>query len=250
MHDGAELEDRFYLETISVADEQKLVRVRPWFVEFLKHREGIHSVGLIVSSARATASAFKANGIDASWFELRSKPGRDPVLLVTPRGGHLPDDSVFFVEYPAAALQRLKSEPIQPHPNTAMGIAAVWIVPRDVAAAGTDLTAMGFRGSAEKHSAGLGAMCTEFNTAIGKLLLVRPDTSDGPAAKFLQTCGPGIMGLSIWVKDLKIAHAMAERAAAHDLPFYAGLFGRSFLVPPELMAGAWIEFVETPPVAQ
>jgi catechol 2,3-dioxygenase-like lactoylglutathione lyase family enzyme len=246
MHDGVELEDHFYLETISVADAAKLVRVRPWFIEFLKHREGIHSVGLIVPSARATADELKAKGVDASWFELRAKAGSDPVLLVTPRGGHLPDGSVFFLEYPAAVLKRIKSRKSVPQPNTAVGIAAVWILPASVPTASADLTAMGLRESAQKHLSGLGATSTEFETTVGKLLLVKPDNAEGPAGKFQQLHREGIMGLSVWVRDLKAAQAWTERAAAHPLPVYDGLFGRSILVPPDLMAGTWIEFVEPP----
>ncbi len=140
-HNVARFTDGTYLELIGIAEREKLLKSRPWIVDFLQDHQGAHSVGIIVTSAKDVADRLQSRGIEASLFNLRGpRPEAKPILLVTPKLVNLPDGAIFFVEYPGP-----KSAQASLQPNTAQGTVAVWIMVKDLEKAGKESETLGFR---------------------------------------------------------------------------------------------------------
>jgi len=84
---------------------------------------------------------------------------------------------------------------------------------------------------------------------------IPPGSKDGLLAKYLSDhvgpqgrCGcpddQGIIGLSIEVADLGKARQLAESGTGRKLETYKGFYGTSFLLPPEVTHGVWIEMFQ------
>jgi len=242
-HDGTDLSDHTYLELLGVADQEKLAKVRPWIVDFLKHYEGLHSVGLLVPSAQKVSDRFRARGIDAPIFQLVSKAGKQPILLVTPKMANLPEGSIFFLEYPAASLKKIMSAESPAQPNTSLSTAAVWIAVKDMNKAGTDIEALGLHRGRMLESKTLGARAQEFDTDHGKIILLQAADKDGPVARFVNE-REGVMGFTLEVTDLSKARTLIEKNVGQTFAEYDGFYGKSFLIPSKFASGAWIEMVK------
>jgi hypothetical protein len=239
-HNGTELSDGTYLELIGIADREKLLKSRPWIVDFLQDHQGAHSVGILVTSAKDVADRLKTRGIEAPVFNLvSSHPGAKPILLVTPKLVSLPDGAIFFVEYPVQPSARTVVQP-----NTAQGMAAVWIAVRDLQKASQEAERLGFHPGRLLEFKNLGARGRELQTSPGKIVLLEANSSGKPTADFLRERGQGVMGLSLAVGDIAKARSLIGGKANRDLPIYEGVYGKSFLVPPEVASGVWIEMVQ------
>jgi catechol 2,3-dioxygenase-like lactoylglutathione lyase family enzyme len=240
VHNGAELTDGTYLELIGIADRDKLLKSRPWIVDFLQDHQGAHSVGMIVTSAKDVADRLRSQGIEAPVFNLvSSHPGAKPILLVTPKLVNLPDGAIFFVEYPVQVQARTVVQP-----NTTQGTVAVWIVVKDLEKASQESEKLGFHLGRVLDFKGLGARARELDTGRGKILLLEVNSPGKPAATFLHERGQGVMGFTLAVGDIAKAQSLTGKNANREFPTYGGIYGKSFLIPPELTSGVWIEMVQ------
>lgn len=115
---------------------------------------------------------------------------------------------------------------------------------KDLSDAIRDAEALGFRRMRPLESKILGTEGEEFETARGKIILLRANTSDGPAAQFACDRGEGVLGVTLDAIDIAKVHALIEKNVKRTLPLYAGFYGNSFLVPAELACGVWIEMVQ------
>lgn len=243
-HNGSNLPDGTYLELIAIADREKLLNSRPWIVDFLQNHQGAHSVGVKVTSAKMVSDRLQAGGVDAPVFELASsRPGAKPILLVTPKLANLPDGAIFFVEYPPRDTAS-KTPPPESHPNTAQGTVAVWILVKELEKASKDSEKLGFRSGRLLDFQALGARGQEFETGLGKIVLLEANSPAKPAADFSRDRGQGVMGITVAVGDLAKAQSLIEKNTKRKLLPYEGTYGRSFLVPAELTSGVWIEMVQ------
>jgi len=240
-HEGIVLFDHTYLELVGVADADKLRCVRPWIVNFLQSHEGAHSVGLAVDSAEQMADRLSSQGIDAPMFRLTPSAGAKPIVLITPRMPHLPEGTFFFLQYPESWW---REHPPHQQFNSTVGIAAVWMLVKDLNEAGKDAEILGFRRGRSLQSDILEAQGMEFNSETGKIILLRPSTTGGPAARFANDRGEGLMGVSLVASDLANARGLIEGNTKRMLAVYQGFYGKSFLVPAELASGVWIEIVQ------
>ena len=239
-HNGAELTDGTYLELIGIADRDKLLKSRPWIVDFLQDHQGPHSVGMIVTSAKDVAARLRSRGIEAPIFNLvSSHPGAKPILLVTPKLVNLPEGAIFFVEYPVQVPARTVVQP-----NTTQGTVAVWIVVKDLEKASQESEKLGFIPGRVLDFKSLGARARELGTGLGKILLVEGTSPGKPAATFFRERGPGVMGFSLAVDDLAKAQSLIGKNTNRKLSTYDGVYGKSFLIPSELTNGVWMEMVQ------
>ena len=173
-HNGAAFTDGTYLELLGIADREKLLKSRPWIVDFLQDHQGAHSVGIIVTSAKEVADRLQSRGIEAPLFNLiRSRPGAKPILLVTPKLVNLPNGAIFFVEYPA---QQSAQTVVQP--NTALGTVAVWIMVKDLEKAVKESETLGFHPGRLLDFKALGARGCELDTGRGKILLLEANSPE------------------------------------------------------------------------
>jgi catechol 2,3-dioxygenase-like lactoylglutathione lyase family enzyme len=239
-HNGAAFTDGTYLELLGIADREKLLKSRPWIVDFLQDHQGAHSVGIIVTSAKEVADRLQSRGIEAPLFNLiGSHPEAKPILLVTPKLVNLPDGAIFFVEYPA---QQSAHTVVQP--NTAQGTVAVWIMVKDLEKASKESEALGFHPGRLLDCKALGARGRELDTGRGKILLLEANSLEKPAANFFRERGQGVMGLTLAVGDIAKTQSLIGENTKRKFSLYDGIYGRSLLVPPELANGAWIEMVQ------
>jgi hypothetical protein len=240
-HNSARFSDGTYLELIGVADREKLLKSRPWIVDFLQHHQGAHSVGIVVPSVQDVADHLQSQGIDADLFTLiGSNPQAKPVQLVTPKLANISDGAIFFVEYPWK-----RSSPAQvSQPDTAQGTVAVWILVQDLEKASKDMERIGFHSGRMLKLDVLGARGREFEIGDGRILLLKSDSVGGSAADFSRERVQGVMGLTVSVGDLKRAESLVEEFTARKMRTYDGVYGKGFLVPAELANGVWIEMVQ------
>ena len=62
--------------------------------------------------------------------------------------------------------------------------------------------------------------------------------------KYLSDHDDGIIALSVQVSDLSKAHRMAESVTGSRIDIYQGTYGQSFLVPPDVTSGVWLEMFQ------
>jgi catechol 2,3-dioxygenase-like lactoylglutathione lyase family enzyme len=239
-HNGAKLTDGTYVELIGVADREKLLKSRPWIVDFLQNHQGAHSVGMIVTSAKDVADRLQSRGIEAPIFNLvNPHRGAKPILLVTPRLVNLPDGAIFFVEYPVQVSAQTVVQP-----NTTEGTVAVWIVVKDLEKASQESESLGFHAGRLVEFKNLGARGRELETGRGKILLLEANSLGKPTADFVRERGQGMMGFTLAVGDIARAQSLIGEKTKRTFSTYDGIYGKSLLVPPELASGAWIEMVQ------
>lgn len=237
-HDAAAFTAGGNFELFGIADRDGMMKSRPWMVEFLDRYEGAHSAGLKVASADASAARISAAGIEAPLFTLARKADAPPVRLVTPKFRHLPEGSVFFVQYPP----RTTPLPDFPQPNTATELLSAWIVVSDVGKAGPELESIGFRRLREVASAVIGGSGVEYAADRGNVVLLSPPGSrDSPVAAFVRDRATGVMGFTIRVANLEAAKSHAAKHLGHEPAVATGWYGEVFFLPPAAACGAWLE---------
>jgi hypothetical protein len=248
-------EDGSYLYLMAVNDLETVRLNRPAYLTFLEKQEGAKFLILNVTSAEGTARFLRARGLDVNEPATRTilTPGvkalPPPVgWAVTFKTPILPADSISFFQpaNPAARVERIRqaSEPSRAHPNTAKGIAAVWIVVPDLKAATKAFASAGLYAGDKRKFSALGATGHEIEAGGGRIVVLEPKSETGKAASFLAARGEGIMGVSLEVASLETARALLERNAKRKFAPYAGAYGKSILIPAELAHGVWIEMFQ------
>jgi catechol 2,3-dioxygenase-like lactoylglutathione lyase family enzyme len=258
-----------YIELLSVSDTTSTKRgMAAHIAEFLKSHEGAVFLGVDVSSAAAAADYLTAHGFDATrpipgavMKDGESAPPPPQYYNVqisdTPAAGKkrmtLP---IFLIQHVATeGMQRRRAEGQMDHPNTAVAIHAVWFAVHSVEAQLGTLSDAGFPAGESRRVKFLGAHGREVKAGQGVILLLEPSTKDGLLARFLsnpvdskEKCNcrgeEEIIGLSIEVGDLGKARRLAESGMGKKLESYEGFYGKSFLLPPEVTRGVWIEMYQ------
>jgi catechol 2,3-dioxygenase-like lactoylglutathione lyase family enzyme len=258
-----------YIELLSVSDATSPKRgMAAHIAEFLKTHEGAVFLGIDVSSAATAADYLTAQGFDASppipgavMKDGESTPPPPQYYNVhisdTPAAGKkgitLP---IFLIQYVASErMQKRRAEGQMDHPNTAATMHAVWFAVHSVEAQLSTLRDAGLKAGESRQVKFLGAHGLEVKAGQGLMLLLEPSTKDGLLAKFLSSpvdpkekCNcrgeEGIIGLSVEVGDLGKARRLAESGTERKLESYEGFYGKSFLLPPEVTHGVWIEMYQ------
>ena len=127
------------------------------------------------------------------------------------------------------------------HPNTALGINVGWLAVRDLGKARAAFEGIGLRSRRRLRIPQLDADAVEIGAGEGAILLLEARRPGGPVDRFLERRGPGWIGLGFAVESLQTARQVIADGTGKRLTLYAGAFGRSILVPPELAYDVWIE---------
>jgi catechol 2,3-dioxygenase-like lactoylglutathione lyase family enzyme len=223
--------------------------------KFLEKHEGALFVGLEASPVDDAAKLLRTRGFKIKGPESGSMSDdpdqHDPVPNVGSwryagfesgpvPAAHLPaksEDAVFFIEYaPSVGIV---------HANTAKKLSSVWMGVRELGTSVGAYESIGFRASRKLTVSQLGAQGQELEAGDGSILLLQPKNSTGSVASFLAERGAeGIMGVSIEVASLQTARSLLEANTKRQFEPYAGPYGESILIPPELTYGVWIEFFQ------
>jgi catechol 2,3-dioxygenase-like lactoylglutathione lyase family enzyme len=253
-------EDETALELITVYDRQKA----GWLTGFLEKHEGPTFVALDVSSAQATVSVLRQNGIPAIGprggtilVDGLTAPLPDMWWMVEFQNQLKPRDYVgglgpiFFIQYDSKQADQWHRDNLQSgslrHRNTAIGIRSVWLAVNNVAAPARLLTSAGLSVTRPATAdATLGGKATELAARRGVVRLLEPIASSAGSkvASFLAERGESVMGVSIEVHNLRTAKDLIERATRRTLRQYPGPYGASILLSPDLTRGAWLELFQ------
>ncbi len=239
-----------YLELIAVHDRDKVIRNRPWLIDFLQRREGAQSLGLLVSSAQETVNSLRARGFEVTdpvggtiMREGDKEPPPPLWWLVDFRQPALPGGVIFLIEY-ANTNAHGPNQPPPQHPNTCIGIEAAWFVVSDLKQAVETCISIGFLPKRSLELGHLGAIAKELEAAKNFILLVQPVDANGYAESFRKQAGEGIMGVTLRATSLATARTLLQHNAARPFPVYAGPYGESILIAGDLADGLWIEMSE------
>ena len=247
-----------YLELLSVTGGAPVASSDAAEVaDFVKKHEGAMFLGIDVSSAKAAADYLRAHNFDVKgpdagsvmregettppppmWYDVSTadKPSANKEGFTIP---------IFLIEYLSSSWKdKARAEGLLDHPNTAMGIHAAWFAVHDTEAQLRTLRDAGFEVGESREAKFLGAHGREVKAGAGALLLLESSDKDGLLTKYLSDHDEGIIGLSIEVADLGKARELAEAGTGRKLETYKGFYGTSFLLPPEVTHGVWLEMFQ------
>jgi catechol 2,3-dioxygenase-like lactoylglutathione lyase family enzyme len=251
--------DTTYLELITVTDRAQAMSFMPQLPEFLdRHERGAMYLGLDVASAGHAVQYLTELGFEmlgplagSAALEGLDEPPPDMWYYVMFGQAAVPANAIFFIEYDRATLDvlaeqhpELAPQRFMSHPNTALGIQAVWMAVHDVAAAAAAYESVGLPAGPVLERNFFTDRVRKIETGHGDILLLEPTEEDGFTARFMETRGEGIMGVSLRVASLARAREVMAPGIAGRLIPYAGFYGGAFLVQPALTRGLWIEFFE------
>jgi catechol 2,3-dioxygenase-like lactoylglutathione lyase family enzyme len=247
-----------YLELLSVTGGEPAAKGDAAEVaDFVKKHEGAMFLGLEVSSAKAAAEYLRAHNFDVEgpepgsimkegettppppmWYDVSTadKPAANKEGFAIP---------IFLIEYLSTSWKdKARAEGRLDHPNTAMNLHAGWFAVRDTQAQLRTLRDGGFEVGESRAVKFLSAQGREVKAGAGALLVLESNEKDGLLAKYLSDHDEGVIGLSMEVGDLGKARQLAESGTGRKLETYQGFYGKSFLLPPEVTHGVWLEMFQ------
>jgi len=245
-------QDDSYLELLSVSGTKQ--GDASDIAEFAKKHEGAMFLGINVSSAKAAADYLKAHNFDVPdpepgsiMSESETKPpppqwytvGTADKPAANKEGFTIP---IFLIEYLSKdRMEKSRAEGWMDHSNTAMSIHSVWFAVHDMEAQVRTLRDAGLEIGESREAKFLGARGREVKAGHGGLVLLESSDQKGLLTQYLTDHDEGIIALSIEVSDLDKARRLAESSMGSKLNTYNGFYGPSFMLPPKVTHGVWIE---------
>jgi Glyoxalase-like domain len=166
---------------------------------------------------------------------------------------------VGFVEYkilnpdkkPERVLERVEREVPDPrrakgefHANTARRLRSVWVAVPSAAEAIKQAGQFGFTARGELDLKTLGEKGVEVQCGQGTIVFFEPAHEKSPLAAVVAKKGLGPLGISIGVADLKTAQRIVQEGTHSSFEIQRLGKRTSLVVPAELAAGMFIEFVQ------
>lgn len=130
------------------------------------------------------------------------------------------------------------------HANTARKLLAVWVAVPNIAEAVQQSARMGFAARGERFVKELGEKGHEVQCGQGTILFFQPLNRKGSLSPLVTKRGFGPFGLSVAVADLKVAQQVVQQGTNAKFAIQQTENRKSFVVPEELAAGSFIEFVQ------
>lgn len=167
-------------------------------------------------------------------------------LLATP--GHL----VYFWHFTSdwdqmrarlPAVDPLRAESTT-HANSAIGLRTPWLATWDLQRTVREFAFLNGTPQPTFAIPRLHALGQWLDLERGRLLLLQPADDDSPVMEHLFTRGESMMGASLEVQDLDRAHKLIETRSGQRFSVYAGLEGRSMLLPARFTHGVALELFE------
>jgi hypothetical protein len=130
------------------------------------------------------------------------------------------------------------------HPNTARKLLSVWVAVPNVAEAVQQSARFGFAARGVRLVKAVGEKGHEVQCGQGTIVFFQPLNQKGALAPLVTKRGFGPFGLSVAVGDLKAAQQIVQQGTNTKFPIQQTDDRKSFVVPEELAAGSFIEFVQ------
>jgi Glyoxalase-like domain len=138
-------------------------------------------------------------------------------------------------------LRRLAGEI---HPNTARKVLSVWVVVPEIADAARQNELFGLTGRGTRYFEAVGEKGSAFQCGQGTLVFFQPMNQTSPLAVLVKKSGYGLFGVSIAVADIKKAEQIVEQGTGRKFSIERAEGRSGFVVPAELAAGTFVEFVQ------
>ena len=255
-----QFENKTYLELLSVKEPQGNVALQgdaSEIANFVKKHEGAMFLGLNVSSAKVAAGYLKTRNFDVEdpdpgsiMSEGETKPPPPQWYSVSTADKPAPNKlgfrvPIFFIEYLSGDwYEKARKEGWAEHPNTAIGIHAVWFAVHDLKAQLRILRDAAFEADESRDVQLLGAHGRELKAGSGTMILLESSDKSSVLQKYLSDHDEGIVALSVEVSDLSKAQRMAESATGSKINIYKGTYGQSFLLSADVTHGVWLEMFQ------
>jgi len=253
-------ENRTYLELLSVKEPQGNSPSQgdaAEIADFVKKHEGAMFLGLNVSSAKVAAGFLKTQNFDVEgpdpgsimkegetkppppqWYDVSTADKPAPNKL----GFSVP---IFLIEYLSSDwYEKARKEGRTEHPNTAIGIHAVWFAVHDLKAQLRTLRDAGFEADESRDVQLLGARGRELKAGSGTMILLESSDKTSVIQRYLSDHDEGIVAFSVEVSDLSKAQRIAESASGMKMDIHDGTYGQSFLLSPDVTHGVWLEMFQ------
>lgn len=246
-----------YIELLSVKQARDTRGDAAEIADFVKKHEGAVFLGLNVSSAKVAASYLKTQNFDVEGPDpgSRMKEGETKLpppqwYLVSTADKPAPNKlgisvPIFFIEYLSSDHRNIiRGEGRAEHPNTAIGIHAVWFAVHDLKSQLRTLRDAGFEADESRDVQLLGAHGRELKVGSGAMILLESSEKSSVLQKYLSDHDDGIIAVSVEVSDFAKAHRMAESSTGSKMDIYKGTYGQSFLLSPDVTHGVWLEMFQ------
>jgi len=253
-------ENKTYLELLSVKEPQGNSPSQSDAAEiadFVKKHEGAMFLGLNVSSAKAAANYLKTQNFDVEgpdpgslMKEGETKPPPPQWYSVSTADKPAPNKlgfsvPIFLIEYLSGDwYDKARKEGRTEHPNTTIGIHAVWFAVHDLKSQLRTLRDAGFEADGSRDVQILGARGRELKAGSGAMNLLESSDKSIVLQKYLSDHDEGIIALSVEVSNLSKAQRMAESVTGTNIDVYGGTYGLSFLLSPEVTHGVCLEMFQ------
>jgi hypothetical protein len=130
------------------------------------------------------------------------------------------------------------------HPNTARKLLSVWVAVPNAAEAVEQSVRYGFASRGVRSIKAVGEKGHEVQCGQGTIVFFQPLNQKGALAPLITKRGFGPFGVSVAVADLKVAQQIVQQGTNTKFPIQQSDDRKSFVVPEELAAGSFIEFVQ------
>jgi catechol 2,3-dioxygenase-like lactoylglutathione lyase family enzyme len=254
-------ENKTYLELLSIKGPQGNSPSQgdaAEIADFVKKHEGAMFLGLNVSSAKVAASYLKTQNFDVEgpdpgsiMKEGETKPPPPQWYSVSTADKPAPNKlgfsvPIFLIEYLSTDwYDKAHKEGWMEHPNTAIGIHAVWFAVHDLKSQLRTLRNAGFEADESRDVQLLGARGRELKAGSGTMNLLESSDKSIVLQKYLSDHDEGIIALSVEVSDLSKAQRMAESVRSSKIDIYKGTYGQSLLLSPDITHGVWLEMFQS-----
>ncbi len=249
-----DFENKTYLELLTVRQAQSDAAEIADIADFVKKHEGAVFLGLNVSSAKVAASYLRTQNFDVEgpdpgsrMKEGETKPPPPQWYLVSTADKPAPNKlgfsvPIFLIEYLSRdRYDKARRESHIVHPNTAIGIHAVWFAVHDLKSQLHTLRDAGFKADESRDVQLLGAHGRELKAGSGAMILLGSSDKSRVLRKYLSDYDEGIIAVSVEVSDLLKAQRMAESVVGSKIDIYKGTYGQSFLLSPDVTHGVCLE---------
>jgi catechol 2,3-dioxygenase-like lactoylglutathione lyase family enzyme len=226
---------------------------------FLGLHEGAWKMGVFVGDVEEIARDLRERGLRVSepeggtWRALggRELPAEEMWIGVDLLGspGHL---AYFWHFTPRWDAMRARLPAVDPlgarfvqHANTALGFRTPWLATWDLERMRRDLGFLTVQKTEPPFDVPrLRARGGWVELQRGRILVLEPESDEGPVMEFLFTRGEGVLGASIEVQSLDRARQLIESRSGRRFVPYAGLEGASILLPASFTHGVALELFE------
>jgi hypothetical protein len=130
------------------------------------------------------------------------------------------------------------------HANTARKLRSVWVAVPSVDKAVAQAERFGFRARGQLYFKALGEKGAEVECGQGTIVFFEAVKQNGPLGALVKRQGLGPFGISVSVTDLKTAQRVVQAGTHAKFGIQRTGTRMSFIVPAELAAGTFVEFVQ------